>query len=100
MGSLGGQESHLNRQACHLPSCPSALTAPDQAPPVARQHIKLQPCLARCSNLGMLSQTSPQTLRKGTLTSIAGSRIAGPSSSPILLITLRFAPLSLAGFRC
>ena len=45
MGKRGG--SHLNRQACHLPSCPSALTAPDQAPPVDRQHISMYHCLAR-----------------------------------------------------
>ena len=42
-----GDGSHLNRQACHLPSCPSALTAPDQAPPVDRQHISMYHCLAR-----------------------------------------------------
>ena len=54
---------HLNRQACHLLSCPSALTAPDQAPPVARQHISMYHCLARrllslsssCSSTASLS---------------------------------------------
>ena len=50
--------SHLNRQACHLPSCPSALTAPDQAPPVARQHISMYHCLARRLLSSALSSSS------------------------------------------
>merc|ERR1712209_263019 len=55
----------------------------DQAPPVARQLIK-QRCLARHSSLGMLCPTSPRTQLRETLTSTAGSRTAGLSSSPII----------------
>ena len=58
--------SHLSRQACHLPSCPPALTAPDQALPVAHQHISMYHCLARRLLSSALSSSCSSTASLST----------------------------------
>merc|ERR1719495_436394 len=56
-------------------------------------------CQATFSSWEMLSLTSVLIPLRATLTSTAGSRTAGPSSSPTLLTTPPSAPPSWAGCR-
>ena len=66
---------HLDRQPCNLPTWPSAQTAPDQAPPVARQHISMYPTLARRLLSSALSSSSSCSSTASLSTFLGGKEV-------------------------